>query len=416
MQAKQKLVVIGAGMAAERLLRRLHSLAPDRYAITLIGAEPDPAYNRVLLSSLLAGEVAEAGLKLATAADYAAWGVTQVLGDPVVGVDRGAACVHTRAGAAITYDRLVLACGSSPIVPAWPGIDAPQVLGFRTLADVRAMQAFGSLQEPVVVIGGGLLGIEAASGLAHSGAPVQLVHLAPHLLERQLDAAAGALLKSELERRGIRIHLGTETKAIDLDEHGAVRGLATIDGRLLPARWVVLAIGIRPNTELARQAGLTCERGVLVDDALCTNDPSIFAIGECAQHRGICYGLVAPVWEQAEHLAQVLSDAPIRSYQGSITAAALKVSGVAVFSAGDHNPGPNDEVLLVEDLSQAVYRKLVIRDGRLHGLVLYGDTTDGAWYLELLARQRKLNCTLDTLAFGRSYFSEAELQDLALEA
>jgi nitrite reductase (NADH) large subunit len=400
----EPLVVIGNGMAAARLVEELGRVALGRYSILVVGAEPHLAYNRVLLSSVLAGEMAREETELKPRVWWERQGVTLVYGRRAVAIDRESRQVVLEDGARLPYAQLVLATGSDPVRLPKPGMDLPGVVTFRDHADVDAMLASAGPARRAVVIGGGLLGIEAASGLAATGATVTLVHLMDRLMERQLDAEAAALLKAALEARGIRVELGADTAAVEGEGH--VGGLRLSDGRLLPADLVVCAVGIRPNATLAREAGLATGRGILVDDRLATSDPVIHAIGECAEHRGVCYGLVEPALQQAAVLARNLSGRPA-TYEGTVLATNLKVSGIPVFSAGDFEGGPGAETVVWRDPALGTYAKLVLRGGALAGALLYGETGEGLWYLDLIRSGRPLGALRDGLIFGRALAEDA---------
>ncbi|HEU4650558.1 MAG TPA: FAD-dependent oxidoreductase, partial [Croceibacterium sp.] len=330
---REKLVVIGNGMAGCRAVEEILARDPGRYSITIFGAEPRVNYNRIMLSPVLAGEKSFDEIVLNTAEWYADNGIELVAGDPVDHIDRERQVVIGRSGRIEPYDRLLIATGSDPFIIPVPGRDLPGVVTFRDLDDVDKMLAAAGEGGSAVVIGGGLLGLEAAHGLSLRGMAVTVVHLMPTLMERQLDEAAGWLLKTELERRGQTILTGADTQEI-LEKDGHVAGVRLKDGREIPADIVVMAVGIRPATMLAKTAGLECERGIMVDDHMVTSDPNVLAVGECVQHRGQCYGLVAPLWEMCRALADHLTDAPT-GYAGSVTSTKLKVSGIDVFSAGD---------------------------------------------------------------------------------
>lgn len=395
----EPLVIVGNGMAAMRLVEELAQRALGRYAIAVIGEEPRLAYNRVLLSSVLAKEVSHAEVELKPALWWQSRGVTLLYGHSVTAVDPAIRRVRLANGATLPFSKLVLATGSRPIRLGVPGMDLPGVMTFRDLGDVAAMDAAAKRGTKAVVIGGGLLGLEAAYGLAKAGAEVSVVHLMDRLMERQLDARAAAMLKDVLEMRGITVHLNAETKAI----HGRkqVEAVSLADGRELTADLVVVAAGIRANTDLARTADLEINRGIVVDDRLRTSKPDIYAIGECAEHRGICYGLVEPAYEQARVLAGHLVREDVR-YAGSVLATNLKVSGVNVFSAGDFLGGSGTEQIVLSDVGLGTYKKLVIADGRLVGAVLFGDTVDGLWYLELIRSGASIEAFRDDLVFGRA--------------
>jgi len=393
----EPLVIVGNGMATARLVDELCRRALGRYAVAVVGAEPRLAYNRVLLSSVLAKEVAPAEIELRSAAWWRARGVTLLYGKQAIAIDPTLRRVRLAGGATLPYARLVLATGSQPIRLDVPGMGLPGVMTFRDLADVMTMEAAVADRRNAVVIGGGLLGLEAAYGLAKAGANVSVVHLMDRLMERQLDTRAAAMLKAEVERRGIAVHLNAQTTAIR--GRGCVEAVTLEGGRNLPADLVVVAAGIRPSVDLARSADLDINRGILVDDRLQTSRPDIFAIGECAEHRGVCYGLVEPAYEQAAVLAQHLAGAPA-GYQGSAIATNLKVAGVSVYSAGDFLGGPGSEAIVFSDPGLGVYKKLVLRDGRLTGAVLFGDTADGLWYLDLIRSGAPVAAFRDDLAFG----------------
>lgn len=396
---RERLVVVGNGMAAHRLLERLHAQAPPgRRAITVLGAEPWANYNRILLSSVLAGDKSAETIMESDVAWFAERDVTFRPSCRVTRIDRARRVVIDESGGETPYDRLVLATGSDPILLPLPGANLPQVMTFRDLGDVDRLVAATRTARSAVVIGGGLLGLEAASGLQRRGLEVTVVHLMGHLMERQLDADAGAYLRHDLERRGIACALSASTAAIEGDGH--VSGVRLQDGRILPADLVVMAVGIRPNATLAREAGLAVGRGVIVDDTLVTSDPHIFALGECAEHRGQTYGLVAPAWEQAAVLARHLAGEPAR-YPGSIVGTNLKVAGVSVFSAGVIAAEADDEALLFVDPSGAVYRRVILRDGKVVGAILVGDARDGGWLFDLMREGRPVGALREAVALGR---------------
>ena len=394
----EPLVVVGNGMAATRFVDELMQRALGRYSVIVIGAEPRLSYNRVLLSSLLAGEVGESAIELKPRGWWNRHGVTTLDGQAVASIDRRGRVVTLANGQRFTFSKLVLATGSQPVRLPKPGMDLQNVLTFRDLADVGAMRALMRQGARAAVIGGGLLGIEAAYGLAKAGVKVALVHLMDRLMERQLDDRAAALLKRAIEAEGIEVLLGADTKRV-LGEDRAT-GLELSDARVLPADFVVCAVGIRPNAELAREAGLAVNGGIMVDDGLTTSDPNIFALGECAEHRGCVYGLVEPAHEQARILARRLAGDRTVAYLGSTLAANLRVSGVHVFSAGEFIEGPGSDVITLEDQGALSYKKLVMRDGRLTGAVLFGDTADGLWYLDLIRSGAGISHWRDVLAFG----------------
>ena len=400
----EPLVIIGNGMAAMRLVEELSQRALGRYAIAVIGEEPRLAYNRVLLSSVLAQEVRDSEIELKPAAWWRARGVTLLYGHGATAVDPSIRRVRLANGATLPFTKLVLATGSRPIQLNVPGMNLPGVMTFRDLADVDAIRRAAAGPRRVVVIGGGLLGLEAAYGLAKAGAEVAVVHLMDQLMERQLDARASDLLKQSVEASGVAVHLNAETVAIRGDKRA--EAVALKDGREIPADLVVVAAGVRPNVELGQSAGVDINRGIVVDDHLRTSKPDIYAIGECAEHRGICYGLVEPGYEQARVLAAHLAGENAQ-YEGSVLATNLKVSGVNVFSAGDFLGAPGTEAIVLSDAGLATYKKLVIADGRLVGAVLFGDTADGLWYLELIRARAPIDAIRDDIMFGRALAERA---------
>jgi len=399
--SKPTLLVIGNGMAGMRTVEELLKLAPDRYDITIFGAEPHGNYNRILLSPMLAGEKSLDDIMLNTRDWYRQKQITLHTGDPVVAIDRVRRIVRSAAGHEVAYERLLLATGSKPFMIPVPGCTLPGVIAFRDIQDVESMWAAARTYRHAVVIGGGLLGLEAANGLLRQGMEVTVVHAMDSLMERQLDKPAAALLKQSLESKGLRILLETQTSAlVGSDRVTAVRFK---DGREIPADLVVMAVGVRPNIALAQQAGLHCERAIVVDDTLQTYDPCIYAVGECVQHRGVTFGLVAPIWEQARVCAAHLAGAGHRRYIQQATATKLKVSGVDLYSAGDFIGGEGCEALVLRDPRRGIYKRLVLdRRQRVLGAVLYGDVQDGPWYFELIQQRINVTAWRDTLLFGRS--------------
>ena len=394
----ERLVIVGNGMAAARLVDELVQTALGRYAIAVIGEEPRLAYNRVLLSSVLAGETASHDIELKPAAWWRDRGVTLKYGCRVTEVDVGRRELKIEGEESVEFSRLVLATGSSSLRLNVPGADLPDVHTFRDSRDVDLLLALAARKKPVVVIGGGLLGLEAAYGLAKTGTPVTLLHLMDRLMERQLDLPAADLLKSLVERKGITVLLNANTARICGTTR--VEGVELSDGRLIEADAVVFAAGIRPNTQLAGDAGITINRGIVVDDRLQTSAEGIYALGECAEHRCVCYGLVEPAYEQARVLAQQLAGRNAL-YLGSVVATNLKVSGVSVFSAGDFLGGEGSEAIVLNDIKLGTYKKLVISDGRLVGAVLIGDVADALWYLELIRSRKAIAAIRKDMMFGR---------------
>ena len=396
----EPLIVIGNGMAAARLVDELARRALGRYAVAVIGEEPRLAYNRVLLSALLADEVGFDDIELRPARWWRDRGVTLRYGVRATAVDATARNVTLAGGTRLSFSKLVFATGSQPIKPDIPGMDLPGVLTFRDVDDVNAIAAAKAAGTRVVVIGGGLLGLEAAYGLAKAGARVTLLHLMDRLMERQLDHRAALMLQRAVEARGIAVRLQAQTARIV--GNGKVEGVELRDGTTIAADAVVVAVGIRANAALARTAGIEVGRGIVVDDHLETNAAGVHAIGECAEHRGCCYGLVEPAYEQAQLLARRLAGERA-SYPGSVLATNLKVSGVNVFSAGDFLGATAEaEEIVLSDPAAGVYKKLVIAQGRLVGAVLFGDTADGLWYLDLIRTGSPVARLRDDLVFGRA--------------
>ncbi len=400
----EPLVIIGNGMAAARLVDELAKRALGRYAIAVIGEEPLLAYNRVLLSALLADEVAPTDVELKPERWWRDRGVTLRYGARATSVDIAERSISLANGARLEFSKAVFATGSRPIRLTTPGMELSGVMTFRDIWDVSAMRAQAAPGAPVVVIGGGLLGLEAAHGLAKSGAQVTLVHLMDRLMERQLDAAAADMLRRAVEVRGVQVLLGAETARVVGSRRA--EAIELTDGRTLPADLVVVAVGVRPNTAPAAEGGIAVNRGILVDDQLETSAPGVFAIGECAEHRGICYGLVQPGYEQADVLARRLAGEQAH-YSGSILATNLKVSGVDVFSAGDFLGSPGTESIVLHDPGLGNYRKLVLAQDRLVGAVLCGDNADATWYLDLIRSGRPIGALRDDLAFGQTLADRA---------
>ncbi|MDQ0249714.1 nitrite reductase (NADH) large subunit [Sphingomonas kyeonggiensis] len=394
------LVVIGNGMAGCRAVEELLARDPNRYRVTIFGAEPHVNYNRIMLSPVLAGEKTFDEIVINPRDWYDGNGIELVAGDSVTGIDREARTVTAASGRSVSYDKLLIATGSDPFIIPVPGKDLPGVISFRDMKDVDAMLAAAERGGDAVVIGGGLLGLEAAHGLTLRGMKVTVLHLMPTLMERQLDEAAGWLLKSELESRGQTILTGADTAEILGNTH--VEGVKLKDGRVIPASLVVMAVGIRPSTALAREAGLAVGRGIQVDDHMVTSDPDVLAVGECVEHDGNVYGLVAPLWEMCRALADGLVEAPT-GYRGSVTSTKLKVSGIDLFSAGDFSGGDGAEDIVLRDASRGIYKRVVVKDDRIVGAVLYGDTADGSWYFDLLKKQEDISELRDLLIFGQAF-------------
>lgn len=405
------LVVIGNGMAGMRTVEELLQLAPDLYDISVFGAEPYGNYNRILLSLLLSGEKSTDDIMLNTPAWYASHGISLHAGDPVVAIDRRRKRVRSAKGVELGYDRLLIATGSQPFMLPIPGRDLPGVIGFRGIDDVEQMLAVSRSHRRAAVIGAGLLGIEAANGLARRGMQVTLIHRSDILLEQQLNAEAAGLLASKLQARGLTLRLNADTVAL----HGKERVEAVVlaDGSRIDADLVVMAVGVRPDIALAASSGLHCERGIVVDDTLQTYDPGIYAVGECVQHRQATFGLVAPVWEQARVCASHLARFGHRRYRATQTATRLKVTGVDVYSAGEFLGGAGTEDIVLRDPRRGIYKRLVLRDDRVVGAVLYGDVTDSGWYLELIRNATDISPFRNRLLFGKHFCNPSD-DDCAL--
>jgi nitrite reductase (NADH) large subunit len=399
---KLKLVVIGNGMAGIKTVEELLRLAPDLYDITVFGAEPHPNYNRILLSPVLAGEQTLEDIVLNDLDWYASNNIELHLGKKITHIDRRKREVVSEDGLVVPYDKVLLATGSNPFILPVPGADLPGVITYRDIADTNAMIDAATNFKHAVVIGGGLLGLEAANGLRLRGMEVTVVHIMPWLMERQLDKTAGRLLQKSLEDKGLKFLIEKHTASIEAGVDGRVSSIKFKSGEEIPADLVVMAVGIRPNTTLAEKVGLHVNRGIVVNDTMQTFDPRIYSVGECVNHRGIAYGLVAPLFEMAKVCANHLAEMGIGRYVGSVTSTKLKVTGVDLFSAGDFSGGEGFEEITLADPIGGVYKKLVLKDDKLVGACLYGDTVDGAWYFKLLRDGQPLHEIRDRLMFGES--------------
>jgi nitrite reductase (NADH) large subunit len=406
--SREHLIVIGNGMAGCRAVEEILKRDPDKFRITIFGAEPRVNYNRIMLSPLLAGEKSFEEIVINDHAWYEANDIALVAGDPILAIDREAKTITAKSGRVESYDRLLIATGSDPFIIPVPGKDLPGVVTFRDMDDVGAMLRAASSGGDAVVIGGGLLGLEAAHGLALRGMKVTVVHLMPTLMERQLDEAAGWLLKSALEGRGQSVFTSADTA--EIFGNGKVEGVRLKDGREIPASLVVMAVGIRPNTKLAKEAGIAVGRGIHVDDHMVTSDESILAVGECIEHDGQVYGLVAPLWEMCRALADGLVTEPT-GYTPAVTSTKLKVAGLDVFSAGDFSGGDGTEDIVLRDASRGVYKRVVVKDDRLVGAVLYGDTADGNWYFDLMKKGEDISSVRDALIFGQAFAQGGGVSD-----
>ncbi len=400
---KMKLVLVGNGMAGVRAVEELIKLAPELYDITVFGAEPHPNYNRILLSPVLAGEQTIDEIILNSREWYAENDITLHTGKTVVAVDRVKRIVRADDGTEAPYDRLLLCTGSNPFILPIPGKDLKGVIAYRDIADTTTMIETAKSHKHAVVIGGGLLGLEAANGLMLRGMTVTVIHVMPWLMERQLDDVAGKLLQKSLEDRGLKFMIGAQTQELLANDEGRVRAIRFKDGTEVETDLVVMAVGIRPNTALAESMRLHVNRGIVVNDTMQTvTDARIYSVGECAAHRGIAYGLVAPLFEQAKVAANHLAQFGIGRYTGSITSTKLKVTGIDLFSAGEFMGGEGTEEIVMSDPYGGVYKKLVLKDDKLIGACLYGDTVDGSWYFKLLRDGRSVSDIRDKLMFGES--------------
>ena len=411
---KQRLVVIGNGMAPGRALDKLFELAPDAYDVTIFNAEPRVNYDRIMLSPVLSGEKSFEQIVIHGDGWYVKHGVTLYKGCTVTDIDREAKTVTSATGITVPYDRLIVATGSQPIIVPIPGNNLAGVLTYRDLDDVQAMMIAAKSRGNAVVIGGGLLGLEAAAGLSDQGMNVTVLHLMPTLMERQLDTTAGHLLQRAVEARGIRVITKANTKAILGNKRCEAVELA--DGTRLPAELVIMAVGIRPNAQLAKDSGLTVNRGIVVDATMRTSDPQVFALGECAEIESQVFGLVAPLYEMANVAAGHLAGNDELRFAASATATKLKVTGINLFSAGDFAEGKDREEIVLRDATRGVYKRLVLKENRLIGAVLYGDTGDGAWFFDLLKRGTDITQLRDTLIFGPSFAGGVPLDPTAAVA
>ena len=402
---KEKLVVIGNGMAGIRTVEELLKIAPEQYEITVFGAEPYGNYNRIMLSPVLAGEKTIDEIMLNDEQWYVDNRINLHKGKEVIEIDRINRKVIAADGTEENYDRLLIATGSSPFIIPVPGHDLEGVVAFRDIQDVNQMLDAASKHKHAVVIGGGLLGLEAANGLMEQGMNVTVVHLTDSLMERQLDQPASAMLKSSLEERGLQFMLEAQTEAIIGNER--VEKVRFKDGTEIYTDLVVMAVGIRPDFSLAEKAGIHCERGIVVNDTMQTFDPRVYSVGECVQHRGQTYGLVAPLFEMARVCANHLGQHGIGRYEGTVTSTKLKVTGIDLFSAGDFNGDENTENLVFQDAARGVYRKLVVQDNKIKGAVMYGDTIDGAWYFDLMRDETDISDFRDKLLFGQAHLGDS---------
>lgn len=410
----EKLVIIGNGMAPGRMLEHLLEKAPGRFQVTIFNAEPRVNYDRIMLSPVLSGEKAYEEIIIHGDGWYIKHGITLYKGHKIVAIDRQAKTVTSDHGVTEPYDKLVIATGSVPFIIPVPGHNLPGVLTYRDLDDVQAMMLAAQSRAKAVVIGGGLLGLEAAAGLNAQGMDVTVLHVMPTLMERQLDPAAGYLLQRAVEQRGIKVITKANTQAIT--GNGKVERVELADGTVIPATLVVMAVGIRPNAALAKEAGIAVNRGIVVDPGMRSNDPDIYALGECAEVNGQVYGLVAPLYEMARVTASQLAGDESAAFVHSDTPTKLKVTGIDLFSLGDFADGEDRQEIVLRDAAAGVYKRLVLKDDRIIGTVLYGETSDGAWFNDLKKKQTDISQMRDTLIFGQSYQGGAPLDPMAAVA
>lgn len=403
---KENLVLVGNGMAGMRTIEELLKLDPDRFSITVFGAEPHGNYNRIMLSPMLANEKTLKQIMLHDDRWYSKHGIDLQKGQRISSINRDEKVVVTEDGSITPYDKLILATGSSSFMLPIPGSDKAGVVGFRDIKDVEAMIGASEKYKNAVVIGGGLLGLEAANGLMKRGMDVTVVHIMDILMERQLDTPAANMLQKRLEDQGMKFLMASSTSEVLGDEH--ITGLKFKDGSVIDTDLLVMAVGIKPNVSLGQESGLSCERAILVNDMLQSEDPSIYVVGECAQHRGIAYGLVAPLFEQAAVAARHLAGLETEAYAGTITSTMLKVTGIDLFSAGIINSEEACDELIYRDLENQTYKKLIISDHILVGAVLYGDVLDGAWYFDLIQSEADISDIRDYLIFGQTMCLEIQ--------
>ncbi|WP_431688061.1 nitrite reductase large subunit NirB [Hahella sp. NBU794] len=411
---KEKLVVVGNGMAGMRTVEELLKIAPDKYDITVFGSEPHGNYNRIMLSPLLSGEKTLEDIMINDMEWYKTHQITLYAGweKRALKVDRRNKVVYAADGTKAPYDRLLLSTGSNPFIIPVPGKDLKGVITFRDISDVDTMLSAAKSKQHAIVIGGGLLGLEAANGLLKHGMDVTVVHNLEILMNRQLDGPSARFLQAALEERGMKFRMSANTSCLEGDEHGGVKAIKFDTGETLPADIVVMAVGIRPNTELAQSCGLYCERGVVVNDTMQTFDPSIYAIGECVQHRGELFGLVAPIWDQAKVCANHLAGYGIGIYKQKEVSTKLKVTGIDVFSAGNFLGDNDSENIVFQDPKRGVYKKVVIREDKIIGSVMFGDTGDGSWYFQLMRDKTNISDFRDTLLFGQHLVGDSGRQGI----
>ena len=408
---KQRLVVIGNGMAGMKTVEELLLSAPEKYDITVFGAEPYGNYNRIMLSAVLCGEKNIEDIVINDRQWYRENNIQLYAGSDkaVVRIERGLRKVIAQDGTVAEYDRLLIATGSKPIIPDIPGTDLAGVIGFRDILDVNTMLAYAKSHKKAVVLGGGLLGLEAANGLLQRGMDVTVIHNNAVLLNRQMDCQAGTMLQTELENRGLKFKMAAQSQELLGNDQQHICGVRFSDGSELACDLFIMAIGVRPNMSLAKQAGLYCERGIIVNDTLQTYDPCVYAVGECIQHRGATFGLVAPLFEQAKVCANHLSAHGVAEYVTLATATKLKVTGINLFSVGDFIGDKQCEQIRFTDPSLGIYKKLIIKNHKIQGAVLYGDTSDGVWYQALIEQGASIREFRQSLIFGKTFTNITEL-------
>jgi nitrite reductase (NADH) large subunit len=410
----QKLVIIGNGMAPGRMLEHLLETAPDDYSITIFNAEPRVNYDRIMLSPVLSGEKTFEEIIIHGDGWYIQNNITLYKGHKIVAIDREAKTVTSDQGVTEPYDKLVIATGSNPFIIPVPGANLPGVLSYRDLDDVQAMMLAAQARSKAIVIGGGLLGLEAAAGLKEQGMDVTVIHVMPTLMERQLDASAGYLLQKQLEDRGIKVMTKANTKQIVGEKR--VEGIELADGTIIPATLIVMAVGIRPNSAMAKEAGIEVNRGIVVTDFMQTSDSDIYSLGECAEVGGQVYGLVAPLYDMARVLAARLTGDTEAVFKPVDTPTKLKVTGINLFSLGDFAEGEDRQEIVLRDASAGVYKRVVLKDNKIIGTVLYGETADGAWFNDLKKKQTDITEMRDTLIFGQAYQGGSPLDPTAAVA
>ena len=403
---KEKLVLIGNGMAGMRTVDELLKLSSDKFDITVFGAEPHGNYNRIMLSPVLAGDKKLSDIIIHDLQWYQDNNIALHTGKTVSKIDRAKRCVITEDGITANYDRLILATGSVPVMLDIPGKDLEGVISFRDINDVKVMVETAKTHKKAVIIGAGLLGLEAAHGLISLGMDVTVVHRNTILMSQQLDQTAADMMRCELEDSSMKFLMNHHTDSLLGSDR--VEKVRFKDGSEIDADLIVMAIGVRPNISLAKASGIQCDRGILVDDTLQTYTPNIYAVGECVQHRTKTFGLVAPLFEQAKVCANHLVDMGIASYVSKTTATKLKVTGINLFSAGDYIGEEGTEAIVFQDPAKHIYKKLVIKNNMIVGIILYGETTDGNWYFSMLSEKQDISSIREMLIFGQHHIDQVQ--------